>query len=159
MFSSLFSLPVSGNLEFGNYNNYKIWPYQVLGVCCAVLIFSIVLAGMVYSKMFNIFMKTPESEEKELEWVHINIESPAHPETDGDYVNMSTMDDPVMVSKPGAYYETAAVGDNGNVDTVDQDAAADVGDYDNMATMDDPVVVPPSHGYDLNDDKDTPTLV
>ena len=102
-----------GNMEFGNYNNYEIWPFQVLGVGCALLVFAIVFAGMAYSKLFNAFMKTPESEEKEPEWV--NLELPDKQEVAADYNNMDTMEEPVVVP---------ASDDNANTNFPDDEDAA-----------------------------------
>lgn len=81
-------------MEFGNYNKYETWPYQVLGVSCSLIIFAVVFSGMSYSKMYNVFMKTPLSEEKDLDWVDVNLEMPEKesPEDD-DYVNMDAMEE------------------------------------------------------------------
>ncbi|KAL3916975.1 MAG: hypothetical protein SGILL_004930 [Bacillariaceae sp.] len=101
-----------GNIEFGNYGNYEVWPYQVLGVSCTLLIFGIVFAGMAYSKLFNMFMKTPEHEEKEPEWVDVNF--PNKEATDGSYVNMKDVEKPVSVPESDEYVSAEPTEHDGN---------------------------------------------
>ncbi|KAG7359158.1 sodium:neurotransmitter symporter family protein [Nitzschia inconspicua] len=96
-FNLFFAKTAYGNMEFGNYNNYEIWPFQVLGVSCALLIFAIVISGMAYSKLFNVFMKTPLDEEKESEWVDVNVEMLEQQEASCDYVNMEPQIESVVV--------------------------------------------------------------
>jgi hypothetical protein len=119
-------------MEFGNYNNYEVWPYQVLGVSCALVMFAVVLSGMAYSKLFNIFMKTPEHEEKELEWVDVSaVEMSDHQAAEGSYTNMDAMEEPVMVSPPESDdYQ------NARPDDIEDS-------YTNMDAMEEPVMVPP----------------
>jgi len=92
-FNLFFSKSAHGNLDFGNYNDYEVWPYQVLGVSCALLVFLTVFIGMAYSKLFNVFMKTPEAEEKDSDWVDVDVEL-TDKDAGGDYVNMADIDQP-----------------------------------------------------------------
>lgn len=104
-------------MEFGNYNNYEVWPYQFLGVSCALLIFGIVFAGMAYSKLYNVLMKTPEHEEKESEWVDINMAEMSNKEAaDDSYVNMNDMEKPTKASESDGFVN-AEVEDNDGVMT------------------------------------------
>jgi hypothetical protein len=80
-------------MEFGNYNNYKTWPFQVLGVSCALVVFATVFAGMAYSKLFNAFMKTPEGEEQDPDWIDVSLEVNDVHKAAGDYVNMEKLEE------------------------------------------------------------------
>mmetsp|Transcript_829 Transcript_829/g.1494 ORF Transcript_829/g.1494 Transcript_829/m.1494 type:complete len:83 (-) Transcript_829:144-392(-) len=48
---------------------------------------------MAYSKLFNVFMKTPEAEEKDSDWVDVDVEL-TDKDAGGDYVNMADIDQP-----------------------------------------------------------------
>jgi hypothetical protein len=158
----------TGNMEFGNYNNYEIWPYQVLGVTCALIIFGIVFSGMAYSKLFNVFMKTPINEEKEPDWVDVKLEMQDQLAATGDYTNMETMEEPVAVPPPDNDYVNASVPDDDyvNANVPDDDyvnASVPDNDYANANVPDDDYVnasVPDNDYVNANvpDDEDAPVL-
>lgn len=102
-----YSFPlIAGKMEFGNYNNYKTWPFQVLGVSCALIVFATVFAGMVYSKLFNAFMKTPQEEEQDLEWVDISLEIKDEVKVAGNYVNMEKFEEPKVAPVSDGYVDS-----------------------------------------------------
>lgn len=41
---------ISGSIDFGNYNGYLAWPFQVVGIISALLVFGIVFYGALDSK-------------------------------------------------------------------------------------------------------------
>jgi hypothetical protein len=46
-------------------------------------------------------MKTPEGEEKDLDWVDIHVEMVDNEKAGGDYINMASLDEaPVVVNSP-----------------------------------------------------------
>jgi hypothetical protein len=101
-------------MEFGNYNHYKIWPFQVFGVSCALILFATVFAGMAYSKLFNVFMKTPEEEEQDPEWIDVSIEIKDEDKKAGDYINMEKYEEPEVVSVSDGYIDTNVADDDHN---------------------------------------------
>ena len=109
-------------MEFGNYNHYEVWPFQVLGVAGALIVFSVVFAGMGYSKLYSGFMKTPENEEKEPDWVDINDEMAKEQVADGDYTNMASLEEPVIVTESDGYINAGGKDDCNNEDDDDDDA-------------------------------------
>jgi hypothetical protein len=111
-----------GNLKFGNFGDFEPWPYQVLGVSCALLVFLTVFAGMAYSKLYNGFMKTPESEEKDPDWVDVTVEMTDQENRAGEYVNMEAMEE--SVCSPAALA-------NKNVSDVKPELAPENGPYVN----------------------------
>lgn len=89
-----------------------MWPYQVLGVSCVLLIFAIVFSGMAYSKLFNVFMKTPEQEEKEPEWVDVSAKDmPDQQAADGNYTNMATLEESATEPPDSGGYVNAELND------------------------------------------------
>jgi hypothetical protein len=70
-----------------------------------VVIVAIVFAGIAYSKLFDGFTKTPEGEEKDLDWVDVTVEMTDKESASGDYINMASLDEtPVVVSSPPDVY-------------------------------------------------------
>lgn len=55
-------------IEFGNYGDYQTWPFQVVGMLSAILIFVTVFAGIANSKVFAGFVRYADDRE---EWVDV----------------------------------------------------------------------------------------
>jgi hypothetical protein len=109
-------------MEFGNYNNYEIWPFQVLGVSCALVVFGTVLAGMAYSKLFNTFMRTPDEEEQDHEWVDVSVEIRDEDKVAGDYICMEKFDEPEVRPVSDEYVEGKGAVDDHNSNNEEEDA-------------------------------------
>lgn len=48
-----------GNIEFGNYNQYQTWPFQVVGVSTVLCVMGMVFIGVLNSKIYDFLITDP----------------------------------------------------------------------------------------------------
>ena len=67
-----------GNIEFGNYSGYMTWPFQVVGVCSALLVFGVVLGGALDASLFDFLIRGSEGDdndgESDSDWVTVELQ-------------------------------------------------------------------------------------
>lgn len=88
-----------GTIDFGNYNHYGTWPFQVLGVTSALLVFGIVFIGLLDDKLFDVFISDRDSSDKNEAWVDVEMKVQRNAtleqsEPGTDYSNMDDTETP-----------------------------------------------------------------
>ena len=87
-------------MEFGNYNGYEKWPYQVVGATSALLVIGIVFAGALDSNLFA-FLVIDDSGAAENDNESLNVEmkdqqnndnSSEQPESKTEYTKMDDLE-------------------------------------------------------------------
>lgn len=69
------SIALTGSIDFGNYNGYLTWPYQVVGVSSALLVFGIVFFGVLDSRLFDFLIANDgdDDEGSDSDWVTVEL--------------------------------------------------------------------------------------
>ncbi len=96
---------IAGNIDFGNYNGYLTWPFQVVGVISAMLVFGIVFYGALDSKSLDFLIVDDDGNSTD----SVNVELQGNPGLSdrqdpsrvASATNYSNMDDLEQSESPG----------------------------------------------------------
>lgn len=55
LFNLAFARTEGGQWEFGNYDDYPVWPFQVVGIACVLIAVLIVAVGLLQARLFDGF--------------------------------------------------------------------------------------------------------
>jgi hypothetical protein len=110
-----------GYIAFGNYNGYRNWPYQTVGVLCALFVGIIVAIGVLNSKVYDfltdpaLLKVTRTSDDKESGWVCGNSR---YVDDDDDDVNDDSVEMKSKVTSNTPYTNMETVNDSTATDAV-----------------------------------------
>mmetsp|Transcript_13025 Transcript_13025/g.30408 ORF Transcript_13025/g.30408 Transcript_13025/m.30408 type:complete len:650 (-) Transcript_13025:140-2089(-) len=105
-FNLFFAKTNHGNIDFGSYSDYESWPYQVLGVTSALLVFGTVTVGVLDSKVFDSLLSDgdPTTDES---WVNVEMKDQPPPSSDPNmlstnYTNITDLETPKEAAEAAA---------------------------------------------------------
>ena len=95
-----------GSIEFGSYNGYLTWPYQAVGVTSALLVFGIVFAGALDSRLFNFLIigEDKNDDDSDSDWVSVEMKEQGGESKPSktEYSNMDDLDHQKASNEAGA---------------------------------------------------------
>ena len=113
-FNLFFAKTEYETIAFGNYNGYLTWPYQVVGVISALLVFGTVFAGALDSKLFSFLIANDGN--ADTDWVDVEMKDAAakdQPQSNTEYSNMDNMDEETVLETPKEAVAAAATESGG----------------------------------------------
>ncbi len=100
-----------GSIEFGSYNGYLTWPYQVVGVTSSLLVFGVVFAGVLDARLFG-FLISNYDDDSNSDWANVEMkeqnEDDRSRERGQPLTDYSNMDDYSLETPKEAAAKTAA---------------------------------------------------